>query len=258
MNIRRRMFTGVRVAKHSPMVSHLFFADDSLLFFNAKAIGAQAIRQALDLYSAAFGQLVNFEKSAVSFSPCVSRQDMDKVVSILGVKETNGQAVYLGLPTFVVRHKMIQFDYLRERVYKKLNSWKNRYFSVEGKEVLIKSIIQATPTCTMSYFKIPSAVCHDIEMACANFWRGESDIGKCLYWVSWKALCEQKSKGGMGFRRMEAFNRALLAKQVWRLVKFPSSLVARVLKGSTTKMMIFSLLESSLMPPISGPRSVGG
>ena len=35
--------------------------------------------------------------------------------------------------------------------------------SKQGREVLIKSIIQAVPTYTMGCFKIPLGLCHDIE-----------------------------------------------------------------------------------------------
>ncbi|XP_057794871.1 uncharacterized protein LOC131011108 [Salvia miltiorrhiza] len=228
---RRQLIEGIKVAKMSPAISHLFFADDSLLFFKASATGVRTIKNLLEEYSSASGQLVNLEKSAVSFSPCSSRQDIEMVVNTLGIRETSGHSMYLGLPTFIVRKKKVQFDYLRERVYKKLSSWKNKFFSAGGKEILIKSVIQAIPTYTMSCFKVPMAVCADIERACSNFWWGETDSGKQMHWASWEKLCLQKSKGGLGFRRLGAFNQSLLAKQAWRLLKFPNSLVARVLKG---------------------------
>ena len=37
--------------------------------------------------------------------------------------------------------------------------------------------------------------------------------------------------GGLGFRDMHYLNLALLAKQLWRFLEFPSTLLARVLKG---------------------------
>lgn len=48
-----------------------------------------------------------------------------------------------------------------------------------------------------------------------------------------------KSRGGVGFKDMSSFNQALIAKQGWRLIQYPVSLMAKVMKARYFKQIDF-------------------
>jgi hypothetical protein len=64
-----------------------------------------------------------------------------------------------------------------------------------------------------------------------HFWWGKNFGTKGVHWMNWSRLDFSKQKGGLGFRDLEVFNLALLAKQGWMLIQYPNSLLATVLKG---------------------------
>lgn len=174
---------------------------------------------------------MNFQKSALAVSPGLEVAVTREMRDLLGVELVSCHAKYLGLPFSISRRKKDAFVHIRERVSKKVAGWKEKLFSIGGKEVLIKSVLQAIPTYPMSLFKLPVGLCKDIEKIASDFWWGYSDKKKNLHWQSWERLSKTKSEGGMGFRDIVAFNQAMLAKQAWRLIENPTSLMAKVLRG---------------------------
>ena len=58
----------VKICRGAPSVSHLLFADDSLILIHAKKEDATHIQEILDLYEHCSRQVVNKGKSAVLFS----------------------------------------------------------------------------------------------------------------------------------------------------------------------------------------------
>ncbi|KAL5552796.1 hypothetical protein UlMin_040197 [Ulmus minor] len=83
----------------------------------------------------------------------------------------------------------------------------------------------------MSMFKLPFSLIKELHRLCAQFWWGGNNEKKRMHWCTWERLCAHKLNGGMGFRDMKLFNKAILAKQAWRILTCPSSLAARVLQG---------------------------
>ena len=44
-------------------------------------------------------------------------------------------------------------------------------------------------------------------------------------------MCKPKAQRGMGFRKLQAFNLAMLSKHAWRILMNPCSLIARIYKA---------------------------
>lgn len=62
------------------------------------------------------------------------------------------------------------FQLIQERISKKMKNWKTKLLSEAGKEVMLKSVIQALPVYSMSCFKLPKGVCNEITKSMARFW----------------------------------------------------------------------------------------
>ena len=83
----------------------------------------------------------------------------------------------------------------------------------------------------MNCFKLPRGLIKELEVLIRKFWWGYSSGSRKVHWVKWERLCEAKEVGGLGFKEIEKFNEALLAKQVWRMINYPDSLCYRVFKA---------------------------
>ncbi|GAU49902.1 hypothetical protein TSUD_139580 [Trifolium subterraneum] len=186
---------GVKIAPSAPEISQLLFADDSLMFCRATVEEANVIHNIILTYQRASGQQVNFSKSEMVFSKGISGDLKKDIANILPITIKEQFSKYLGMPTVMGRSKSQVFNFIQEKIWNKLKGWKEKNLSFAGRSTLIKAVAQAIPTYLMSSFLI------------------------------------LKGNGGMGFRDLRAFNEALLAKQGWRLITQPSSLVAQVLKA---------------------------
>ena len=113
----------------------------------------------------------------------------------------------------------------------RVNGWTGRWISKGGNEVLIKSILLALPTYVMSSVLLPLEICEKSTSAIAQFLWSSNPPKEGNSLEKWEKVCLPQEEGGIRFRMIHEFNLALLAKQLWRLVQYPESLVARVLKG---------------------------
>ena len=116
------------------MITHLFFADDSLLFCKASRQECQKLIEILELYEAALGQKINADKSLVSFSHNAPSGLKNEVLDILGPMQDQRHSKYLGLLLIIGKSRKEIFAEVKEKVGKNCLVGKGSSFRVgEGK-----------------------------------------------------------------------------------------------------------------------------
>jgi hypothetical protein len=80
-------------------------------------------------------------------------------------------------------------------------------------------------------FKLPLGLCDELTKMIRRYWWGAENGKRKTHWTGWDSMLRPKSHGGIGFRDMRLFNQALLARQAWRLLQFPDTLCAQLLKA---------------------------
>lgn len=155
---------------------------------------------------------------------------------------------YLGLPATWGRNKTFALAWIKDRIMEKLDGWKEYLLNQAGKEVLIKSVIQAIPSYAMAIVKFPQSFCSELNSIVARFWWRGHRKERGIHWRSWSKIAKPKKEGGMGFRNFLDQNTAHLAKQAWRILSNPNTLWAKILKAIYFPNSDFSKAETARAP----------
>jgi hypothetical protein len=112
--------TGVHVCLEASSINHLLFADDSLLLFKIDNQITGHLQYILSLYEDCSGQMINKEKCSIMFSSNTREGLKQAVMHSLDIESEARSEKYLGLPIYMGKSKVQTFNYLKDKIWKRI------------------------------------------------------------------------------------------------------------------------------------------
>ncbi|KAA3474960.1 Retrovirus-related Pol polyprotein LINE-1 [Gossypium australe] len=141
--------------------------------------------------------LVIFSKADIKHEEDLSH----RLSGILGYQKVQELGKYLGIPLFHKRITKSTMQFVVDKVRSKLGNWDAKQLSIAGHFTLVQSIILTVPNYLMQSIKIPK-----------GFIWGTSTGGRKLALVDWGTICQPRTCGGLGLRRLQEQNSSFLLK----------------------------------------------
>nr|CCA66178.1 hypothetical protein [Beta vulgaris subsp. vulgaris] len=245
------LWSGVEVCRNGLKITHLQYADDTLVFSDARLESLKNIKMALILFHLASGLQVNFHKSSI-IGMNTSKTWLNEAANSLLCKTGDIPFTYLGLPIGENIHKIKAWDPIINKISMKLATWKGRMLSIGGRLTLIKSSLSNLPLYFMSLFPIPKGVVEKINKITRRFlWSGDMEK-RSIPLVAWKIAQLPKDMGGLGIGNIFHKNSAMLSKWMWRLLSDSSPIWCQVVCNKYKYQGTLSITDIKV-PKSGGP-----
>ncbi|XP_026399862.1 uncharacterized protein LOC113295753 [Papaver somniferum] len=224
------LIQGFKFKKNSPSISHLFFADDCMLFVKASVTYARNLLKIINVFANASGQAINFEKSGFITSGKMHHKHIKILSKTLKMKFLSNSEKYLGTPLFIGKNKNTSFNFLIENLYSRLGSSKKSNLNVAGRTVVTKHVLSSMFVYHMACFPLPKTVTSKIDSIQRAFWWSKKNSKRATYFRSWGDIGKSKLNGGLGIRNTYATNRVFICKLGWRILNNPNILLSSFMK----------------------------
>ncbi|XP_016199040.1 uncharacterized protein LOC107640007 [Arachis ipaensis] len=218
--VRNDQISPLFVGRDNIELSHLQFADDTVLFCLPEEESVKNYKRLLRCFELMSGLSINFEKSSLIPINC-DQHWVQRMCSLLGCKEAALSVKYLGIPLGANLRLVKTWKPIIEKVEEKLSLWKSKVLNKAGKLVLIKLVLNSLPVYYLSLYKMANAVAEKLVSLQRRFLWGKEDGGEGdgMALVRWEVVQAPKRLGGLGIGDAMLRNTALLFKWWWRFSK---------------------------------------
>ncbi|GJV21152.1 uncharacterized protein Tco_1370172 [Tanacetum coccineum] len=199
-------------------IVNLCFANDIFLFTRGNPNSFRVIMDVLEEFKNVSGLVPSIPKSTALFCNVLNALKAN-ILSSMPFAEGTLPVRYLGVPLISSRLLYRDCKVLIEMLESRVNDWRNKFLSLAGQLQLVRSVLSFTHIYWASVFILPVRIISELEQLVKGFlWcQGEMKKGKAK--VAWEVVCLPQREGGLGIRRIEDFNIALMATHIcwgWR------------------------------------------
>lgn len=217
--VNQGLWKPFKVSRGGFALTHLFFADDLILFGKATENQLTIIMNCLNSLASVSGLALNLSKSKLFTSPKVSLRVAWVLSRRCGIPRTTDLGFYLGAPIIHGRVTKETHGFILERMAAKLSSWKRNTLSLAGRRTLVQSVTQSIPVYSMQNVLLPASICYNIDRLNMNFLWGSDEGNRKIHHLNWNTVCLKKEQGGLSLRKARDNNLALVSKLGWRILK---------------------------------------
>ncbi|GJS26095.1 hypothetical protein Tco_0486715 [Tanacetum coccineum] len=233
-------------------IINLCFADDLFIFAHGDPYSAKVIMEAMEEFKNASGLTPSLPKSTAYFCNVLNHTKLS-ILQILPFEEGRLPVKYLGVPLVSSRLVFRDCKELVDRIRSRINDWKNKSLSAAGRLQLVRSVLGSMHVYWASVFILPSRILLDIEQLMRGFLWCHGEMKKGRAKVAWEVVCLPKNEGGLGVRRLDLFNKALMVPHIWNLITRKESLWVKWIHQYKLRGFVLVMEQLALFGLIGGP-----
>lgn len=209
------IFKGIFLRSGMQM-THMQFADDTILFIDNDLRSIKAIKILLKLFELISGLKINYQKSFL-YGSAADEHNIPLWASILSCNVGSWPLQYLGASIGKSPRLSGFWDPLVNKVHNTLKKWRNVGTSIAGRLIVLKSVLDSIPIYWLGLYKIPSGVIDRLDKIRRDFiWNGLNSNSSKMHLIKWSTVCSSLGQGGLGISSIKYRNVSLLAKWWWK------------------------------------------
>jgi hypothetical protein len=211
-------------------VTHLQYADDTLVLVEPSYLGVANLKTILLCFENMSGLKINLAKSEAVVTG-VTEEEKRWVAEGLNCKLGTLPIKYLGLPVSDKSLSVADWHFLTEKVGHRVDPWQGLFLASAGRLELTNSCLSSLPMFAMGIYLLHESTHGAMNRSRARFfWEGTGNKRK-YHMVDWATVCRPKAFGGLGILNTKFMNIALMLKWVWKLYQNAEGLWADLIRA---------------------------